>query len=88
MNEIKCYAFGTGRTSLIHKASREASKYIAEQDGFVGVHIIQNGRQVWIFKTENDAKRARNNATAKGIKCGNVTEVFVEEQYVMKGGAE
>ena len=86
MTEIKCYAFGTGRTSIIHKASREASLFISEQDGFVGVHIVPDGRQAWIFKTENDAKKARNNAIAKGVKCGYVTEVFVEEQYVMKGG--
>lgn len=88
MAEVKCWGVCTGSVSLIHKASREASKYLAEQDGFVGVHILPDGRMIWLYDTENNAKRALNNAESKGIRCGKgVADLFVDEQY-LKGAEE
>lgn len=82
MAEIKCWGVGTGRVSLLHKASREASKYLSEQNGFVGAHILQDGRMLWLYDTENNAKRAKNNAESKGIVCGK------HIGYVIKGGTK
>ena len=83
MNERKCWAIGTGRTSLFLKASRDAAKHMAEQNGFVGVHIVPDGRQLWLYDSENNAKMARNKAEAIGIQCGKqIVEVFVDETYL------
>ena len=83
MSEVKCWAIGTGRVSMMRKASRDAAKYITEQDGFVGVHIVPDGRTLWLFDSENSAKVARNNAEAMGIKCGtHIGEFFVEDKYL------
>lgn len=85
MSEVKCWAIGTGRVSFLHKKSRDAAKYMSEQEGFVGVHILPDGseRILWLYDTENHAKVARNNAESMGIKCGShIGEVFVDEKYL------
>ena len=54
------YSVATGRLSLLRKRSRDAARLMGEQDGFVAVHIVEDGRMMWFYATEADAKRARN----------------------------
>ena len=83
MAEVKCYGIGTGRVDLLKKASRDAAKYIKDLDGFIGVHILPDLRNLWIFDTENNAKRAKNLMESKGIKCGKgIGEIYVDEKYL------
>jgi len=86
MAEVECWTVATGNVSLLRKASRQAAKYIANLEGFVGVHIDPQGRgTVWLFNSENNAKKARNLMQGKGIKCGtNICQVFVDEKYLME----
>lgn len=86
MAERKCYAIGTGRIDPWRKASREAVKYIKSLEGFQGVHILPDLKNLWIFDTENNAKRAKNNMESKGIQCGkNIGEIYVDENYLNRG---
>lgn len=83
MSEVKCWAFATGRLVIWKKASRDAAHYIMTQPGYVGTHVVPDGRMLWVFKSENDAKRAKNNAEAQGAQCGKrVGEVYVDAKYL------
>lgn len=91
MAERKCWTVATGRTDIFRKASRDAAKYMAEQRGFVGVHIVPDGtgRQLFLYDSENHAKIARNMAESKGIVCGNnICECYVDERYLAKEDEE
>lgn len=81
--EIKCWGFGTGAVDPFKKASRQAAKYISKQPGFLAVHLPDARHTLWVFDTENNAKKAKNLATAKGIVCGReVVSFFVEKKYL------
>lgn len=83
MAEVKCWAIGTGKVNPLFKASRQAANYISNLEGFVGIHIGPDGRNVWLFDTENHAKVARNMMRSKGIECGkHIGECFVDEKYL------
>lgn len=87
MAERKCWTVATGRTDIFRKASRDAVKYLVKQQGFVGVHIVPDGRQLFLYDSENHAKIARNMAESKGIVCGkNICECYVDEKYLAKEG--
>lgn len=64
------YSVATGQLSLLRKRSRDAAKLMGEQDGFVTAHIVEDGRMMWFYATEADAKRARNVAESQGVQCG------------------
>lgn len=67
------------------KETRRMVEFIVGLDGYVGVHPDSLGRGVvWLFRTENDAKAARNLMEARGIRCGvNICEAFLPGE---KGG--
>ena len=82
-NEVECWAFGTGRINPLMKRSRQAVEYIKSQPGFIGVHFPEPKHSLWIFDDENNAKKAKNLAEAKGIVCGKeCVKMFVEKQYI------
>ena len=64
------YSIATGKLNVFWKTSRDAVKFIADQTGFKGLHMVPDGRLVFMFDSLNDAKMAKNNAEAKGIVCG------------------
>ncbi len=52
---------------------------IKEQEGFVGVHPCPPKGTLLLFKTENNAKKARNVLRAEGVLCGkNICEVYAD----------
>ena len=88
MAEVKCWAIGTGRISIIRKASRKAARYLSKQKGFIGVHVLPDGtgRTLWLFDSENNAKLAKNHAEGIGILCGKyIAEVFVDKSFLENG---
>lgn len=81
MPEIKVYTVATGNVNPLVKASREAVKFIKKLDGFVGVHPEPPHGTLWLFKTENQAKKARNKMEAHGIQTGNnICECFIPSE--------
>lgn len=96
MAEIKAYTVAIGNISPFNKKSRDALKHIKKLEGLYGVHPLYPKGNLLLFKTENDAKRGRNELKAKGIQCGvNICEVYIRsqsreeaEKALRKGGAE
>ena len=64
------YSVATGQVNILMKRSRQAAEFMTKQKGFVAIHIVPDGRMLWLYETENAAKAARNKAQSKGIECG------------------
>lgn len=83
------YSVATGNVRITRRSSREAAKYVASLNGFVGVTPYYPAGTLWYFDTLNAAKRARNMMLDKGINCGdNICEFRVADDGVpeMVGG--
>ena len=85
--ELWTFAVGNlpGIFSLPHvkKKTAKAIKLIKEQEGFVGVNPQPPRGTLLLFKTENNAKKAKNILSAAGIACGNgIYMVHVEKRYL------
>lgn len=78
------WAIATGNVNILMKRSRQAAKFMKEQEGFIGAHIVPDGRgTLWFYDTENHAKSARNLGRAEGIKFGtNICRWIVGEDGV------
>ena len=84
-DEVECWGFGTGAVDPFKKASRKAAEYITKMEGFLAVHLPDTWHTLWIFDSENNAKKAKNLAEAKGIKCGReIAKIYVEKRYLEK----
>ena len=82
-NEISCWTVAVGNFVPFLKNSRLAIEFIKTLDGFVGVHPFPPRGTLILFRTESDAKIARNLMEAKGIVCGkNICECYVDKKYV------
>ena len=84
MGEVACWTVSTGNVSIIKRKSRQAARYMAKQEGFLGIYIAPDGMgTLWLYDSENHAKAAKNMAATKGIQTGfNICQVFVDEQYL------
>ena len=95
MSEVKLYTVAVGNAPMpwhsrkVKKSAEQAIRFIAKLDGFVGVHPMPPRGTLCLFRTENDAKIARNKMNAEGIKTGNnICECFVDEKYIQGGDEE
>lgn len=88
-NEVVCYTVAVpnlalpwhGRKAL--KASEKLLDFVKNQSGFVGIRTEYPRGTLLIYKTENDAKIARNEIKAMGCPVGNnICEVFIDKMYV------
>jgi len=89
MAEVTCYTVAVGNAPMpwasrkVKKSAEKAFKFIAKLEGFVGVHPVPPRGTLCLFRTENDAKIARNKMNAEGIQTGdNICECYVDEMYV------
>ena len=91
MKEVKAYALGVPNiagtvgipTPRQIKDTKKLLDYVKNLDGFLGIHPTPPRGTALIFKTENDAKRAKN-LLIHDIKInsiGNVVECFIPEEY-------
>lgn len=88
-DEETCWTVTVGNLPMpwhsrkIKKAANEVLDYIKKLEGFCGVTpIIPNGTLI-IFRTENDAKRAKNRLDSMGVITGShICEVFVKKEYL------
>jgi hypothetical protein len=90
--EVSVYTVAVGNLTLNPfrmKKQKEALAYIQSLDGFVGLYPHYPDGTLCLFKTENEAKGARNLMKAKGIMCGkNIGEVYIDKKYVKESGDE
>lgn len=88
-DEERCWTIAIGNLPApwsrrkVKKEAEAVLKYIKELDGFLGVTPIYPRGTLLIFRTENDAKRAKNSLDAKGVITGShICEVFVKKEYL------
>ena len=85
--ETKAWSVAVGNIDPLSKESRDAVEYISNLDGFIGFFPRYPYGTLCFFETENDAKRARNNMNARGIKTGdNICEFYIGAKGEMKIG--
>lgn len=87
-NEVSVYtvAIGNFKPFAIGKQKRvqeQVIDFLKSLEGFIGVYPYYPKGTLCLFKTENDAKRAKNSIRAKGIQTGNnIGEVYVDKKYL------
>ena len=85
-NEIPAWTVAVGNIPLfpkLHKGAVEAIDLIEEQEGLLGIHPCYPRGTILLFRSENDAKSARNVLRSKGVKCGdNICKCFVDKRYI------
>lgn len=85
-NEVEVYTVSIGNLTLnplLTRKQKEILKEIQEMNGFVGIYPCYPKGTLCLFKTENDAKGARNLIRAKGIETGkNIGTCYVDKSYV------
>ncbi len=73
VGEIRPFAFGR-----LKKAQDEALELIKKTEGFIGVHPVPGKGTLLLYRTENDAKRAKNQLEYRGCQTGkNIGECFI-----------
>ena len=82
--EVKCYALGMPNLPLRpNRRVRAFMKWVKKLDGFMGIHTVYPKGTLFIFKTENDAKVARNkvqNYEGYSSGVGNIVEIFIPKE--------
>ena len=86
-NEVTCYTVAIPNLPMIpNRKVKKFIKWIGELDGFVGIRPEYPRGTLLLFKTENDAKRARNQIRAypnyEGTVGNNICEVYIPKEYV------
>ena len=85
-NEVSAWTVAVGNIPLNPfkmKKAEKALKYIVKLEGFIGFTPCAPYGTLCLFKTENDAKGARNLMRAKGIQTGiNIGEVYIDKMYL------
>ena len=70
------------------RKAKAAFDLIKQQEGFVGVNPQPPLGTLLLFRTENNAKRARNVLRAAGVVCeNNICAALVDDQFLPKEGA-
>lgn len=79
---MKVYTVAVGIFDPFNRRSRKAVKFISTLKGLVGVHPHYPDGTLILFRTENDAKIARNEMQSKGILTGrNICEAEIDDKY-------
>lgn len=80
---MKVWAIAVGNVNPFVKASRDAVKYIKTLHGLVGVLPKYPDGTLIFFRTENQAKIAKNMLEAKGVKVGyNICKGEIDEKDI------
>ena len=83
---MKAWSVAVGNINPLQKSSRDAVKFISKLKGFVGFYPHYPDGTLCFFKTENEAKIARNMMNSKGIQTGhNICGMDIGD---VKGGVE
>lgn len=84
VKKIKVYSFGTNLGTGAMRDEKKRIKAVAQKmqsmDGLVGATLCLPRGTILSFKSENDAKIARNRLMAIGVACGmNIVESEMDE---------
>lgn len=84
MNDVEVWTVAIGNLPLppfIPRKTKKAIQFIKEQDGFIGFYPVYPKGTLCLFKTENDAKGARNMMRFKGIQVGdNICKAYMPKE--------
>lgn len=90
-DEVRVWTVAVGNlpTPLTPRRARKdairALRFIMGLEGFIGFHPVPPEGTLCLFRTENNAKGARNLMRAAEIQVGrNIGEVFIERKYLPK----
>lgn len=65
------------------KIQQEIMNRIKKLDGFIGIHPVPPRGTLLIFKTENDAKRGRNEIKTFLAPVGdNICKIYIDKRFV------
>ena len=79
---MELFSVATGRVDIMRKGSRDASRMIGKQDGFLAVYPTAM-HTLWFFDSLNHAKAARNVIRANGAQTGdNICRFIVGEDGI------
>jgi len=86
-NEVTCYTVAIPNLPIFpNKEVKKFLNWIQTLDGFVGLRPEYPYGTILIFKTENDAKGARNLIRAykgyNGEVGKNICEIYIPKEYV------
>ena len=86
-NEVSCWTVAIPNLPMFpNKKVRKFIEWVHELDGFVGLRPEYPRGTLLLFKTENEAKRARNQIRIyPGYNSGvgdNICEVYIPKEYV------
>ena len=84
-NEVSVWSVAVGKIPrfLKPKGCVEALRFIVKQEGFIGFSPVKGYGTICLFKSENEAKIARNKMLSEGIECGdNICEVYIDKGYL------
>lgn len=87
------YAFCVGRMTPhlimgreMRKGLEKALDMIKHQEGFIGIYPKDLWHNILVYRTLNDAKRAKNELRCEGVETGNyVIPVLVPKAYTEGG---
>lgn len=65
------------------KIQEEIMNRIKKLDGFIGIHPVPPRGTLLIFKTENDAKRGRNEIRTFLAPVGdNICKIYIDKKFI------
>ena len=65
------------------RMAKTALTWAKEQPGFIGIHPEPPHGTCLIYRTENDAKRAKNNLEFKDVVCGKgISKIYIHKRYM------
>lgn len=86
---VEAWTFAIGNlpkrfsSKTVKLMAKKALAWAREQPGFVGIHPEPPHGTCLIYRTENDAKRAKNNLEFKGVVCGKgISKIYIHKRYV------
>lgn len=80
-NEIEVYGFLASVNPIKKNRFNAFLNLLKEQDGFVGV-CPHKFLLACLFKTENDAKGARNILKYHGYKVSDIQKAYIQKEYM------
>lgn len=90
--QIQLWTVGVGNLPTpfsmpwVKRRSRKAVEFIIDLEGFAGFHPMPPYGTLCLFRTKNDAIRAKNMMEATGIITGeNICSCFVSKDNTPKG---
>ena len=78
VGEIRPFAIGK-----LRRMQKEALEFVKGTEGFLGIHPAPGRGTLLLYRTKNDAIRAKNLLDAKGCQTGkNICQCYIPREFV------